>query len=178
MTRIYRPLYTCFYSLRSKRLISVRFGEKIEERESKFVGKMAWVKGREGEGEGGEEWLSFPVLRGQNRNPVPRSFFDPKPYGDACYASCCFYRARLYLSQSWSILKINKNRKKTDLANIWPHAWSITYHKLASFFPFLGVFIEPDLLLLSCQKRKKKRKEKKRMKERKSILKRLYTPKN
>ena len=113
MTRIYRPLYTCFYSLRSKRLISVRFGEKIEERESKFVGKMARVKGREGEGEGGEEWLSFPVLRGQNRNPVPRSFFDPKPNGNACYASCCFCRARLYLGQS--MLKINKNRKKNRL---------------------------------------------------------------
>ena len=60
MTRIYRPLYACFYSLRSKGLISMRFGEKV-------VGKMAWVKRREGDGEGGEEWLSFPFSRGQNR---------------------------------------------------------------------------------------------------------------
>ena len=127
---------------------------------------MAWVKGREEEGEGGEEWLSFPVLRGQNRNPVPRSFFDPKPNGNACYASYCFCRARLYLGQS--MLKLNKNRKKNRLGKYLTTCWSITYHKLASFFPFWGVFIEPDLLPLSCHKRKKKKKRKKEN-ERKKI---------
>ena len=100
-------------------------------------------------------------------NPVPRSFFDPKPNGNACYAGCCFYRARLYLGQS--ILKINKNRKKKPTWQIFDHmsSWSITYHKLASLFPFFCVFIETDLLPLSCQKRKKKRKRKKKENERK-----------
>ena len=31
-------------------------------------------------------WLSFHFSRGQTENPVHRSFFPPKPNGNACYA--------------------------------------------------------------------------------------------
>ena len=31
-------------------------------------------------------WLSFPFSPGQTENPVHRSFFPPKPNGNACYA--------------------------------------------------------------------------------------------
>ena len=31
-------------------------------------------------------WLSFHFSRGQNRSPLPRYFFTPKPNGNACYA--------------------------------------------------------------------------------------------
>ena len=61
----------------------------------------------------GSRFLSHAA---KTENPVPRSFFDAKPNGNACYAGYCFYRARLYLGQS--ILKIDKKEKKTDLANI------------------------------------------------------------
>ena len=56
-------------------------GAKNEERESKTVRKMVQVK----------EPLSFfgscfISRAAKTENPVPRSFFVPKPNGNACYA--------------------------------------------------------------------------------------------
>ena len=35
-------------------------------------------------------WFSFHFSLGQNRKPLPRSFFAPKPNGNACYACSLF----------------------------------------------------------------------------------------
>ena len=66
-------------------------GAKNEERESRTARKMARVKERGG---GGEEMLpplSFFGTRSiyreaKTKNPVPRSFFAPKPNRNAGYA--------------------------------------------------------------------------------------------
>ena len=54
-------------------------GAKNEERESKTTQKMAQVKERGG----GSCFISRAA---KTENPVPRSFFTPKPNGNACYA--------------------------------------------------------------------------------------------
>ena len=54
-------------------------GAKNEERESKTTQKMAQVKER-----GGGSCLISHAAK--TENPVPRSFFTPKPNGNACYA--------------------------------------------------------------------------------------------
>jgi len=76
------PLYNLRPSLRSKRLCGVREREKLSE-----------LKREEGEGKDHPHhhlsffWLSPHFPRGPNtENPVPRSFFAPKPHGNACYA--------------------------------------------------------------------------------------------
>ena len=60
-------------------------GAKNEERESKTARKVAQVKER------GGAPLSFFGSRfisraAETENPVPRSFFAPKPNGNVCYA--------------------------------------------------------------------------------------------
>ena len=54
-------------------------GAKNEERESKTTQKMAQVKERGGSS-------CFISRAAKTENPVPRSFFTPKPNGNACYA--------------------------------------------------------------------------------------------
>ena len=54
-------------------------GAKNEERESKTTQKMAQVKER-----GGGSCFIFRAAK--TENPVSRSFFTPKPNGNACYA--------------------------------------------------------------------------------------------
>ena len=57
--------------------------------------------------------------------------------------------------------KWTKIEKKTDLANIWPHVWSITYHKLASFFPFFAFSLRLTCCRCLAKNAKKKKKKKK-----------------
>ena len=59
--------------------ISVRFEARNEEQVSKTARKMGQVK-QQGVGGG-----SF-FMRPKPKNPVPRSFFTPKPNGNASYA--------------------------------------------------------------------------------------------
>ena len=63
--------------------------------------------------------------------------------------------------------KLTKIEKKTDLANIWPRVWSITYHKLASLFPFFAFSLRLTCCRCLAKNAKKKEKEKKKENERK-----------
>ena len=65
--------------------VSVRFrskerGARVKDRARNGVSKRAARAGTF------SFWLLFHFSRGQNRDPVPRSFFAPKPNGNACYA--------------------------------------------------------------------------------------------
>ena len=75
--------FTCYPACVAS--VSVRFrskerGMRIKDRARNGVSKRA---GRAGTF---SFWLLFHFSRGQNRDPVPRSFFAPKPNGNACYA--------------------------------------------------------------------------------------------
>ena len=75
----------------SVRLTSKERGTRNEERESKTARQMAQVKERGGGGGERKETLSFFGSRFISRsvkteNPLPRSFFAPKPNGNTCYA--------------------------------------------------------------------------------------------
>ena len=79
--------------------VSVRFRSKERGTRVKDRAKMAWVKERGGGGqERKETFLPLPLpplsffgscfisRAAKTENPVPRSFFAPKPNGNACYA--------------------------------------------------------------------------------------------
>ena len=88
--------------------VSVRFRSKERGTRVKDRAKMAWVKERGGSGqERKETFLPLPLpplsffgscfisRAAKTENPVPWSFFAPKPNGNACYAGYLIGQTRL-----------------------------------------------------------------------------------